>query len=420
MNHKLYKRSRLMYICEAALEYLISILVAGTYLAMITEALGISDTLTGIISAFISLGCVFQLFAMFLKKGKTKKKVLFLSVLNQLLFMSLYIIPLMGGSRDMKTILFIVIILLAYFFYNVAHPKKIDWFMSLVDYEKRGVFTAKKEMFSLISGMAFTFVMGAIADHYKAIGEIRIAFIICAVVIFVLMLLHTLTMLLTIEKPNDTIEKTKKSDLLSVLKDKNILRITIVFVLWNIATYCSTPYYGTYQIKELGFSQSFVAVLGVIYAVARIAFSFMWGKYADKESFAKMLRLCFSVAALGFLINVFCVPENGKMIYTLYYVCNAIAMGGINSALINLCYDYVAEEKRADALAISLAIAGVFGFFTTLAVSPLVTAIQNNGNVFFGMSLYAQQVLSAIAFIATVITILYVSIFLIKVKKMPS
>ena len=32
---------------------------------------------------------------------------------------------LMGGSQSMKTTLFIVVILLAYFFYNIAHPKKI-------------------------------------------------------------------------------------------------------------------------------------------------------------------------------------------------------------------------------------------------------------------------------------------------------
>ncbi len=409
-----------MYICEAALEYLISILVAGTYLAMITKELGISDTLTGIISSFISLGCVFQLFAMLLRKGNTKKTVLFLSVLNQLLFMSLYVIPLMGGSQNMKTALFIVVILLAYFFYNIAHPKKIDWFMSLVDYEKRGVFTAKKEMVSLISGMAFSFIMGAVADHYKEIGEIRTAFVICAIVIFVLMLLHTLTMLFTIEKPTEKTETQKKRQLLSVLKDKNILCITMVFILWHIASYCAIPYYGTYQIGELGFSQGFVAVLSVVYAVARIAFSFVWGRYADRSSFAKMLRLCFAVAALGFLINVFCVPENGKIVYTLYYICNAIAMGGINSALINLCYDYVEEEKRADALAISLAIAGVFGFLATLAVSPLVTYIQNNGNTIFGIHVYAQQVLSVVALIMTVLTILYVSIFLVKLKKLSS
>ena len=294
MDTTLYERSRLMYIFEAALEYLISILVAGTYLAMITKELGVSDTLTGIISSFISLGCVFQLFAMLLRKGNTKKTVIALSVLNQLLFMSLYMIPLAGGGKNIKTAVFIAVILFAYFFYNVAHPKKIDWFMSLVDYEKRGVFTAKKEMVSLIAGMVFTFVMGTLVDHCRAIGQMREAFVICGAVIFVLMLLHTLTMIFTVEKPGEHTEKAKKRELLSVLKDKNILKITVVFVLWNIATYSSTPYYGTYQIGELGFSQSFVAVLSVLYAFARISFSFMWGRYADKRSFAEMLRLCFA------------------------------------------------------------------------------------------------------------------------------
>ena len=419
MNQAIYKRSRFMYICEAALEYLISILVGGTYLALITEELGISDTLTGIISSFISLGCVFQLFAMLLRRGNTKRTVLLLSVINQLLFMSLYVIPLVGGGKHVRTVIFIAVILLAYFFYNVAHPKKIDWFMSLVDHEKRGVFTAKKEMVSLIAGMAFSFIMGAVADHYKAIGEIRTAFMICAAVIFVLMLLHTLTMILTVQKPTDTaqVQTRTKEGLLSVLRDKSILRITVVFVLWHIATYCVTPYYGTYQIKELGFTQGFVAVLSVIYAVARIFFSFLWGKYADRASFVKMLRLCFAVAALGFLLGAFCVPSNGRIVYTLYYVCNAIAMGGINSALINLCYDYVEEEKRADALAISLAIAGVCGFFATLAVSPLVTYIQKNGNTLLGIPMYAQQLLSVIACVATLITILYVSISLIRLPK---
>ena len=102
-----------MYIFEAALEYLISILVAGTYLTMITKELGVSDTLTGIISSFISLGCVFQLFAMLLRKGNTKKTVIALSVLNQLLFMSLYMIPLVGGGKNIKTAVFIAVILFA-------------------------------------------------------------------------------------------------------------------------------------------------------------------------------------------------------------------------------------------------------------------------------------------------------------------
>ncbi len=48
-----------MYILEAALEYLISILVVGSFLATLTKELGMSDGLTGILSSVISLGCLF-------------------------------------------------------------------------------------------------------------------------------------------------------------------------------------------------------------------------------------------------------------------------------------------------------------------------------------------------------------------------
>ena len=409
MTEKLYKRGRLMYIIEAGIEYLISIMVANTYLALLTKNLGISDSLTGIISSFISLGCVFQLCSLFVRKRRTKGFVLILSILNQLLFISLYVVPLVGDNGNTKTILFIVIILIAYFIYNVAHPKKIDWFMSLVPDETRGVFTAKKEIISLIMGMAFSFGIGALIDYYNGKGEIKTAFLLSAIVMGGLMILHTLTMILTVEKPKE-IDEGRKIDWRGVFTDKRIIKVSVVFMLWYIASYSATPFYGAYQIAEdgLGFSQTFVAVLSAIYAISRVLFSIIWGKYADKFSFARMLRLCFLIAGIGFFINVFCVPENGHLVYTAYYICNAIAMGGINSALINLCYDYVSESKRADALAVSLAMAGVCGFCATLIMSALVTKIQASGNYFLGMNLYAPQVLSAIAFVMTMVTMIYV------------
>ena len=416
MNEKLYKRGRLMYIIEAGLEYLISILVANTYLAILTKELGIDDSLTGIISSFISLGCLFQLCSLFIRRRRNKSFVLILSVINQLLFMALYVVPLTSFNENSKIIIFIVVILLAYFFYNVAHPKKIDWFMSLVDDRERGFFTAKKEVISLISGMIFSFAMGALIDHYRAKNDLSTAFFLTAIVMFGLMVLHTVTMILTVEKPKDD-TVTKKIDIKSVITDKSILKVTIVFVLWYIANSVASPFYGAYQIDELGFTQTFVALLAAIYAVARVLFSFVWGKYADKFSFAKMLRICFAIAGLGFLINVFCTPKNGHTVYTMYYICNAISMAGINSALINLCYDYVKEKKRADALAVSLALAGTCGFLTTLLISPLVSFIQKNGNYIFGIHAYAQQVLSLIAFVLTIVTMLYVSIAFSKIKR---
>lgn len=114
------------------------------------------------------------------------------------------------------------------------------------------------------------------------------------------------------------------------------------------------------------------------------------GKFADKHSFASMLNICFIIMLVAYGINIFTVPENGKVFYTIYYMLYAIAMAGINSATINLIYDYVDKEKRVGALALKSTIAGFAGFFTTLAVSPLVSYIQKNGNEFLGLNVYAQ------------------------------
>lgn len=413
-----------MYIIEAGVEYLISILVADMYLARLTKALGIGDNITGILSSIISLGCLFQLVATLLRKGRSKPLVIGLSILNQLLFMFLYIIPLTDWDKGVRQGIFIATIVLAYFFYNVAHPKKINWFMSLVDDGKRGRFTAKKEVISLILGVAFNFAMGALIEKFEANGNVRGAFIVCGVAIFGFMILHTLTMLLTVEKEQpkkeETLEKPLKSGMFESLKDKNVLRVTLVFCLWQISNACASPFYGAYKENDLGFDAVFgVAILGAIYAVARSVFSFVWGKYADKYSFARMLQICFTIAGIAFLVNSFCRPENGRVVYPIYYTLNAIAMGGINSALINLCYDYVTPEKRTDALAVSLAISGVCGFLTTLAVSPIVSAVQANSNIVFGMNIYAQQLLSVLAFVMTMLTMLYVTLSMVKKNKSP-
>ena len=409
-----YVRSRLMYIIEAALEYFISILVAGSYLATLTTHLGMSDSLTGIISSFISLGCLFQLFSVVLKRRQVKTIVTVLSVVNQLLFMLLYIIPLSGAGKQVRIALFIIAIFLAYLIYNSVHPLKINWLMSLVDDRKRGVFTSYKEIVSLLSGMVFSFGMGTLIDHYQYKGEVETAFILCGITVFVLMLLHTLTMAFSVEIPVEAAPERKNPlrEMLGTLQDKNVVKVTILFMIWHMATSAATPFYGTYLIKELGFSLQFVSILSIVYSLVRASVSTFWGKFADRNSFATMVSICLCIAGAGFFVNIFTVPANGKIFYTLYYALYAIAMGGINSALTNLVFDMVGPEKRSNALALSQSVSGVLGFVTTLVVSALVSHIQNSGNRFFGMELYAQQVTSALAFVFTMISVLYVLLVL--------
>ena len=416
ISERALKRSRILYIIEAAVEYFISILVAGGFLATLTKELGINDSLTGILSSIISLGCLFQLLSIFIRRTKVKSFVIIFSIINQLLFTLLYVIPLTNLTTKLKSILFIIIIFSAYLIYNFIHPKKINWLMSLVEDENRGNFTANKEIVSLLSGILFSFGMGTVIDYFTEKGEIRISFIVSAIVIFVLMVLHSLTMIFSVEKVEAKTTQNFKQIINELLKNQSILRVSVLFILYYISTYSSVPFYGTYQIGELGLNLKFVSAITICGSISRILVSKFWGKYADRKSFAAMIEKCFIFMAISQICVIFAVPATGKAMFILYNVFHGIALGGINSALINLIFDYVPQEKRADSLAITQALAGFTGFLTTLCISPLVSYVQKNGNTIFGLPIYAQQLITTIALIFTVVAIFYTRVVFIKKK----
>lgn len=129
-----------------------------------------------------------------------------------------------------------------------------------------------------------------------------------------------------------------------------------------------------------------------------------------------MLLVCFGIAALSYALNVFTVPFNGKILYPVYYSLYCIAMAGINSARINLIYDYVTPEERTGALALNQSISGIAGFLSTLVLSPVMRLIKQNGNAVFGIPVYAQQLFSLISFAIIVILIVYL---LLVIRKLP-
>ena len=422
MKKDIYRSSRVGNIISAALEYFISMLVIDSYLAKLTTDIGISDSVTGILTSFVSLGFGFQLFAIFLiNKKPVKRWVTALTIINQLFFAFVYVIPFFEMSKTVKTVLFVAMLLLAHIILNVSSPAKIDWHMRLVDDNKRGRFTALKEIVSLLGGMVFSFVIGTVIDTCEANGNLHGAFIFCAVGILGLMVIDTVVLLLMKEKPHEEIGEGEKVPVMKVvgqiLRNKKIFKVLLVSVIWYVALYSTIPFYGTYKIKELGFSMTLVSILSAAYAIARSLASRPLGRYADKHSFTRMLNICFVIVFVAYSINMFTVPANGKVFYTIYYMLYAISMGGINSAGTNLIYDFVEPDKRVAALALQHTLAGFAGFFATIIVGFLVDYIQKSGNTFLGMNVYAQQVVSAIGAIVVLLALLYLNTVVKKMQR---
>lgn len=414
------KRGRTLYILQAAFEYLTSIVVTGSFLAVLTRELGFSDSLTGILTSMICLGCLFQLLSITCRIPRVKKTVIVCTVANQLLFITLYLLPLLRLPPQAKPAIFVALILTAYILYYFVFPKKITWLMSQVEDGQRGVFTANKEIFSLLTGMTFSYLMGAVSDHFFAVGQGQTAFGIFAAVMFLLMLLNVSCMVFTVEeelpqKPRVSLRQILKD----VAADRSVLRLAVMLSLYYIAYYTAIPFYGIYKINELGFSLKFVSLLTIVYSTVRITVSKAWGRYADRHSFAIMLEKCLWILAAALLCVVVTVPSNGKVMFLLHYVLFGIAQGGLNSAQINMVFDYAPPEKRSDALAVCQAVSGVAGFLATLLVSPLVDHIQNSGNVLFGLPVYAQQAVSFLGVLFTVVAIVYLRLMLMKSKPSP-
>ena len=412
-----YKTSRILYIIEAALEYFVAIAVGSVYLAKITSAIGLPDNITGILTAFGSLGCGFQIIALFLAHKKPVKRwVTVFHVISQLLFSAMYFVPLLPISREWQIAILVASLLLAQILHNAINSPKINWYMSLVDEDKRGRFTANKEIVSLLGGMAFSYLLGSLMSNFDG-EKANTGFVICGVIILFLTGLHTLTLVFAKEKPSGEIKKINLKEILSLFKDKTILKVVLVFVLWNVGSYITTSYMGAYQVNDLGCDTAFASVIIIVGSTARAIVSRPIGRFADKFSFCKMLYICFGIEFLAFVSAVFITPSNGSYMYFVYYILYSVGCAGVNSAIINLIYDYVDTDKRTGALALVNTAAGFAGFFATLAVSPLVDYIQGKGNIIFGMEMHAQQLLALASAVFVVGILIYLLLVISKLKK---
>ncbi|MBO5653349.1 MAG: hypothetical protein J6S44_03955, partial [Clostridia bacterium] len=126
-----YKRSRILFVAEQTLEYFISMLITGAYLARLTAAIGLSDDVTGILSAIASIAGIANLLALTLMNRRSVKRIVTIGhTVNQRLFAFLYLIPFIPVPPVLRKLLFGVSLLFGYTISSSVIAPKITWFMA--------------------------------------------------------------------------------------------------------------------------------------------------------------------------------------------------------------------------------------------------------------------------------------------------
>lgn len=409
IDYDIYKRSRLLSIIQAAAEYFITLLFTTAHLASILNYMNATTAQQGIIASIASLCSAIQFFSvMFVRKNSSvKAKVIFLNIVNQTVFILLYCLPPIGISLGF----FIFLFFLAYAASAVYSPMRMSWHLSIVYDGVRGRFTADKEIVSLLGGMLFTKICGDMLDKYTLAGDTETCFYIFAAVIGGLSAINFILLVFIKEPKYDEEQEcgekmTFRRFLEITVCKKQVRTVALICALWNIAN-VTNMFTGAYITNTLGLSYGFIANLSIVCSLSRALVSRPFGALADRTSWIFMLRLCMCFVAVGFFINIFCVPENGKILFSVFFVIYNASLGGIQSSMTNLMLDYVPRSDRTYAMGINNAFSGICIFVFTCLASVLVDAIEREGNMLFGIAVYPQQLLSAIS-----VLILLFNIFL--------
>ena len=403
--------TRIGFVADESIDYFISLFVTSTFLGYLSDALGFNDAAQGIINTIPTLALSAQFFSMLLTGRRVKRLVTVCMVTNQLAFIFLYVIPIFNIPSALKSVVFVCCLIIANVINNAIKPARLVWLMQSVDNDKRGSFTANKEIISLAGGAAVSMSLGALADTYRDISGVptREFYVICAIAMVALMILHTVSMLISHEE-SPTIDVVPISGIFKrVMTNRALFKLIPMDVFYYLSIGISTPFFASYLREELDFKMSVITAITIVGVVARIVASPIMGRISDKKSFSFTMILCTVFLGVGFLGACFTAPGAARWIYLVYVIFYGFSTAGLNSGLLNLVYDYVAPADRAAALGIKNACGGFVGFLASLGAGAALSAIQKMGGLtVFGVTLYAQQVLSIVSAIIIPIFILYI------------
>lgn len=405
-----YKKSRSAYTVQCMFEYFISILSADAFLAKLLKDIGLSDALTGVLSSLISFTFLFQLLSIPLagKIRNVKKPIIALDTLSQLFFAALYTVPFMPISISGKAVTVTVLILLAYLTLYLNTSICYKWGNSFVHPNKRGSFSATKEMISLIAGVFFTLAMGFITDKYEANGNLHGAFIFLAVTMVIVCGFNFTSLSFMKEIPlSESTAKQSAGEIINrTFRKKEVRNAMILTAITEFARYMTIGFMGTYKTIDLRFSVSQIQIFNVIACLGRFVISRPLGKYSDRKTYADGYFLGNIMTLAAFIIGIFTSGPSRWLIIP-FTVLSQMSYAGTNQNTFNMMYSFVDDEYILSAMAVNNSVRGIFGFLASFIGSQILSGIQSAGNTFCGMSVSGQQVLCAVSALLTAAALIF-------------
>jgi len=197
-----------------------------------------------------------------------------------------------------------------------------------------------------------------------------------------------------------------KNVLIEPLKDKRFRRIMIFYILWNLSLHVAGPFFAVYNVSKLKLDYTFITIVGLVSAVARVFAATIWGRLADKKSWFWVIKSSMFLLGVVHVFWFFMMKDTYVILQPVLQIFSGIAWGGIAISVFNLPFLYAPEESRVMYVGANSAYAGIFGFIATLIGAGIVGIFKDT--TIFGIDITGIQVLFAISGVAILGCVVYV------------
>lgn len=352
-------------------------MVTGSFFAGLLSWLGASPATCALVGAFPQLGCMLQMASPFFfeRLRKRKKAIILCCFTFRFLLGCMGMMPLVFGDAARSAI--VQTYLAAFLIAGFVTPGLTQWMMDLAPKEGRGRYFARRDIIASVVSAVTILLLSAALDALIDAGHAREGYMLVFGVVLVLSVVDAV-LLIHMEEPETAgVVKLMPSDILRPFRDRRYLPIVLFVMLWILAENLSLGFLPVYQLKVLGLDYKMIAAMTTISSVAGIAMSWVWGGFADRYGWKKLLAVGCVLMTLS-SIGWFCLPVSLAWLAPVLQCISTAGGSAYSMANVNLQYVSCPEEGKTAYLGVTAAASNIVGYASVLLGAQLQPLLAQN------------------------------------------
>lgn len=377
----------------------------GTLIAKLTESLGMSVALANIVVALPSMTLTLELIGGF-AYSKTEKKhnyVRLTSAIWRMLVPCVFYSALLPKGIGAAFMLVCYVVMVST--YHLCMPAYNTWLINSTAGKVKSNYLSVRDTIFIALFTVTTFVYGMIADGSINADKAALGFGIVATIElgFALWSLFFLFKRLPPPDKAKNIKRSIKDILQKPFETKGFVLVLLQNIIWNFGAMFIGNFAAIYQVRVLhiGFSQ--IVLWSTIGNFARVCFTPVFAKLADKIGWKKTTQVTLLPVILHALCWMCATQENIWFILPIASIMGAIPNAGLGIGLFKYQVAYSQPETRSLTFSICSAASGVASLLGTTLCTAFVAVLS-------GMAAQPYYLVFAIGIFFVFVTIAIIGI----------